>query len=640
MPIIAEAIRDLFRACNPPSIIGPVATMWTMGSVGGRDDATERFGLEAHIEFLLGLALSVTPGSAEADDLQITSAQRHVVKYFRHARSEMIGRPPDGADEGPLGESIFLLRLDRLLDRTEGFAVHLKRIFDSIFEPARQRFEEVLGFCPSDMLAIVRSHFTLSNAYVIKSMQELKDSNRLMSGDPQIATTTRAAISQILLSGQYMRPREAALHGRVDPDAAERMFRELALPWNCQPDFRSSDQVNLARSRPLVRVGERYFCPLSWSLAHETLRWTQELVQSNPSLARTLERRRSAGTENLVSSSLTRIAGSENVHRKQHYDSEEGHGEIDAIALLGDVVLLAEAKSHKLTELGRAGHLGRVRRVLKEAFEEGLDQLARGNRYVLGGGRTFASAEGGPRAELLPARIGRVLRLLVTLERMDPIAFRIIHIARGLEHEDSEVWVISLADLLMLVDLLPTSGEFCGFALFRQQLLQQPAISHLMESDLLGEFLIDGGTRLLNAPPRDVGSRVMVRYQSGAINKYFTAMEGNVAQPRPRTHVAEPVLAALAGSKTHSGWSKIVEAAFHQTPKKWEAFDQKLRAWERTRPRPFLWKFPEPALAVSITDPERGTLSMRADPDAFLSCEYSPIGDDSSTSTPDQPADK
>ena len=403
----------------------------------------------------------------KADNSAIYRVQKLLIEYFAIAEAELVTRRSPRLEDSTFAESVFLLQLDQLLDRTQGFIPHLVRLFKEIFEPARGRFESELGFCPSDVMTIVRSQFVVANARVNEVMTLLAQSK------PSVAQSADLSklIGDTLLESQYLQIEAISEESGMDEPKIERIMDALALDWNCQPDFRSPGSKNLARTRPIVRTKGRYFCPLPWGLAHETLRWTHDLILERglTSLMSTLDRRRSAATESLSRSSLASVFGSDHVWSKVHYNSGASVGEIDVLATYGDLVFIVEAKSHQLTERGRAGEIKRVERVTREAIEDGLGQLARAHRYLTGPLVELTDAKRNV-LEIPMPESSQTVRLLISLERLDPLAFRAPElVGPAMDNEDAAVWAIGIVDLLLVVEVLSTPVEFSGYALFRQR---------------------------------------------------------------------------------------------------------------------------------------------------------------------------
>ena len=71
----------------------------------------------------------------------------------------------EGATENrTLDQISYLMQLEHLVDRMQGYVVHLEEINDAVFEPRRSLYLDALGFCPSDVVRVVRRHNGWMNA--------------------------------------------------------------------------------------------------------------------------------------------------------------------------------------------------------------------------------------------------------------------------------------------------------------------------------------------------------------------------------------------------------------------------------------------------------------------------------------------
>jgi hypothetical protein len=120
---------------------------------------------------------------------------------------------------------------------------------------------------------------------------------------------------------------------------------------------------------------------------------------------------------------LATVFGPTNVHSGQHYDLASGeHGEVDSLVCT-EWPLVVEAKAIALSEAARQGLPRRVDTKLKAILGKALSQTDRALTYILDeGGRFFASTENGRPVELLPENVSGGTAVIVTFERIDPIA--------------------------------------------------------------------------------------------------------------------------------------------------------------------------------------------------------------------------
>lgn len=232
------------------------------------------------------------------------------------------------------------------------------------------------------------------------------------------------------------------------------------------------------------------------------------------------------------------------MHAGQHYDGEAGHGEIDCL-VSGAVPVVVEVKSQSLTDAGRRGQRRRISRVADDVVAKSFDQTKRAAEYIESGGRAFSDREGGGEVERLPEVVESALRVVVTFERMDPLA---LAAAELIDADDEPVWVTNLADLLMVADVLADPAGFLTYVEARGKAVAA-GLQIYMESDALGGYLIDRLETIVAkaVSVRDDNTRVTLSYCSTAINEYFTLSEMRGDAPNPGTGVPAPIRDALSG---------------------------------------------------------------------------------------------
>jgi hypothetical protein len=140
------------------------------------------------------------------------------------------------------------------------------------------------------------------------------------------------------------------------------------------------------------------------------------------------------------------------------------------------------------------------------------------------------------------------------------------------------VWIVSIADLLMVADVLSDAPALHHYARVRAEMaVSGPAV--YMESDALVAYLQDRIARVRTQSAAEPDTTVMLGYSSAAINRYFTQLELGGEAPRPTVGVPQAVLEALSAT-TASGtgaWADTVDEVLAATPQTWA----KVRSFRR-----------------------------------------------------------
>ncbi|MEV6242471.1 hypothetical protein [Lentzea sp. NPDC051838] len=135
-----------------------------------------------------------------------------------------------------------------------------------------------------------------------------------------------------------------------------------------------------------------------------------------------------------------------------------------------------------------------------------------------------------------------VVPIVVTLERLDPLAANLLGAqGEGPDTERPVSWMVGLADLLMVADVLPSPEEFFAYAEMRARLATSPGISACTEADVLGFWCakrIDLSES--SSPAKVFPSFPTIGHESHDLNRYYTAV--TVAAGAVRAFPEEPPL--------------------------------------------------------------------------------------------------
>lgn len=575
-----SSLRSLIAQHEPVEFISSIAIPTGMALRGPGewdDDAKEASGWSAKIEYLAGLALSLPPGTGSTPNAVTERAIDLLGDVFDAAQARQLldsfERPSTGHPH--LDWTLFLLGLEYLTDRMPGYAVHLQQIDEEVFDRHRQYYVDAIGFNPGDVTRLVRRRIA-SDAERVNAARRRAQS--VFKRDRHQAAASMVEMYQALDGSRRWEPDSVAADTGIDAAEVAALLRFFATTFASQPDFRSPIEPNLARTRPCIDLGNGiYFLPDTWSLPAAVHPRLAHVVGQDPEgPLKRYRHHRERGHQRLVAGALRHVVGDSRVLETQHYTSmTEGPGEIDVI-VPSEWPLVIEAKAGGLTDAGRRGRADRVATVADNVVNKGLDQTRRARTYIqTEGGRSFANSQGGQNVDHLPADLEGLTDIIVTFERMDPL-----HTAGPalVRQQGRAVWVVSLADLLMVTDVLADAAAFHHYARTRAStLVSGPVV--FMESDALGGYLVDRLVHQL-AMAKQNPDQLLLDYSSAEINKYFTLREMGQEAPRPTTGVPEPVNCALNATQEAAGWVDVVDTVM-ATPagrwKQWRAFFRRHR---------------------------------------------------------------
>jgi hypothetical protein len=579
---LADELREIVVQHDPvqliPSIAVPAAASFSNPT--SRDDATDTFSVPAKIEYLVGLALTGPRGTAPVTREVTQEVTWLIASVFSaadaHLRLQMVSERSNGHPGLDLTSA--LLRAEHLSDRMAGYDVHLEEIGDAVFEPHRKFYCGELGFCPSDAIRLVRRHVPWNNTELntaAREVAEMMDSDEV---DQDKARDSGWRFYRSMEAIYKWNPEILAESTGLPVQQIGAMLDKMSVNFGSQPDFRLPFDNNLARPYPLVRLlDDEYLAPDPWSVAHNVHQWIQRYIQTNPTspIAKRYPKHRSKAAERLVSSSLQSVFGKQTVFCNQHYNSDGGPGEIDSL-VTAFTPMIVEVKSRALTEQGRRGYRRRVKSVARDVVGKSFEQTDRARHYIVEeGGRSFADRQRGQMVRLLDDEVADPVEIVVTLERMDPLATAAGTLAGTIQSRN--IWITSLADFLMVRDILNDPVSFLHYAQTRGR-TSALGIKIFTESDALGRYLDDRLMPLINraSDTQDENHETLLGYSGTEINQFFTMSEAGIHPEKPGTGVPQVLMDALkkTASDDPRSWAIIATAVMATPPKKW-------RAWRR-----------------------------------------------------------
>ncbi len=196
-------------------------------------------------------------------------------------------------------------------------------------------------------------------------------------------------------------------------------------------------------------------------------------------------------------------------------------------------------------------------------------------------------------------RNATILPVTVTLDRMDPFSAYLSFAADDADGQRS--WIVSLADLLLLAEVLPTPSDFVAYLMKRRAMLKEEVMV-FVEADALGAWCEDRLSSIRNIT--DAQGTVLARMVSNTsdwMNDYFTAqavaeLDGEEqihdhlphhprATEKPNTGIPESVWLALDAmlERNDPNWLHASTAAVAVTPKSWNVVTRLLAAAAGTK---------------------------------------------------------
>lgn len=292
---------------------------------------------------------------------------------------------------------------------------------------------------------------------------------------------------------------------------------------NANLNFDSPFSINQVAISPLIDIGEFIYVPNQYRL--------MESIYESPFYWMMLDKtyrdihsiNRGRFLEGTTAHILTNVFGAENVHRNVLVGKgkKKTGGEIDTLVVYGEFVIVAQAKSKRVTAAARAGDTKALERDFADAiqapFQQALECIAQ-----LQAGEQCVDERG------LIIQIPKLPRFFPLIVLSDPFPSATLLSDRLLQRPQGIapiIWDIGVLDCVTRI--LPTPIEMLFFLQSRAEMFES-AISD-SEYNFLGYHL-----RAKLTLPKDADGLIIDRDFATAVDDYMIAHDLGLAPNRPR----------------------------------------------------------------------------------------------------------
>lgn len=609
---LLAGLRDLLRQVDPLCALG------ALHMLDARRRATLpqelNFGSDAMLEVLASIVCSEDESTqleriGEAFEPQwIGRIEQALRELGRHLMRIELGRVvADRTAEDATDPILSMLRFEGAFDRMSGFDPHLRRIATTIFAKVDDRVRTQLGFGLGDSLAFADVYSYARSVHARRAEEALAEFPKSRSDATPDAEAARQ-VAYMTVHAIYSAPPleggeleggglagELARQLGVDDDQFAALVQAMGTRLGTIDPERVLSDASL-RTRPLISTSSGQW---TWhrpvDFIHSALQWAHLVCEPHPALLSAFDKARQRAAEQLTGDLLEEVFGPGAVHRKVTYPDVQSDAENDVVVSLPGMQLLVEAKGGRFSAAGRRAAPSRVDKHAKELVEWGANQNRRTAAAVLGGkplnDRTGRRVPTRASDDLLP--------VVVTLDRVDPFSTYLGRPAGGDVSERN--WVVNLADLAMIVDVLQTPEEFVAYVRRRVEMVRS-GVRVFVEADCLGQWcanrLVDLQV-ITDSKGRDVR---MVTETSHTLNDWFMqeAWTSVVSKPdgvggvdKPTSGISPFVVSALESVRLRGDleWLDLVDAVADVRPEEWKPLDRFLAVVVRRRGRPLARRY-------------------------------------------------
>jgi hypothetical protein len=247
----------------------------------------------------------------------------------------------------------------------------------------------------------------------------------------------------------------------------------------------------------------------------------------------------------------TELLGPECVFRGLHYEimdsGESKRCELDVLATFGDAVILAECKAGGIRDAARRGGFPSVVSSMEDLVKNPCDQAVRAKRFIEStDAAAFFDEKGRPVTEVRRSRVNRFHLLTVILEQLWFLSAN-LQCLKTLGVLDGKTYpcAVSLADLVVMVEILARPSLFLHYLHQRVRLNEAPNLTTLDELDMMMEYV----EHELWTEPSKIESQVqyIIGTQTPTLDAYYYGKELGKSVPKPQR-------------KLHRGFASLLTA--------------------------------------------------------------------------------
>ncbi len=460
------------------------------------------------------------------------------------------------------------VRLHTQAVRNWGYFDEVVRLTRDLFQPLDADLRTCYGFGATDLIesmsAVVREyerrqseHFnTLKKVFrggtvrkivklYYKHVPELQGTpEEFLAALPpgvtpkQLMSMTMAHFDLRLAERAQFSPGELATIIAKPPEVVEAIFKELSLPLGALMDTRTEHFFlgNPVWEKPIVDCGDSYFIPLP-QIVFSHIHRIMDRLAAGAKIKEKLSNRRSRFLEDQLECVFRKMFPDADIRPAIKWRLNDQQFETDLLVLIDRTVVIAEAKSHRLTAEGLRGAPDRVKRHIREMVLDPSLQSARLEQLIAAARKGDADALDIIKTMNIDASvIDRVIRISVTLDDLSVLSSAEPDFKKvGWVEEDHELAPsILIADLICIAEILDNPLLFLHY-LSERSYFQRSLDLLGDELDFLGLYLSTGfnisalqGKNIRFAPDG----------MSRPIDRYFMSREVGVNLSKPRVELS------------------------------------------------------------------------------------------------------
>jgi len=470
----------------------------------------------------------VNESSVSVEDYMelIIELQKTVLNYC--GRNDVLESKKKLRGENIISDVASLLSSEAKQIRNPGFPDHHFMFTEKLFEPIKNEIKSMLGFSIADSVTIRQLLPDLINRKCESAIAEaVRNSEKYTKEIIKYRKTREVEVESVFtklqleeysllpdkqiklgLQNHFMNElfytfsntytftaEELAAFTDVELQAVKALLYSFSCSFPClKPDDKIYESVTILKTKPIIEHNGQFLIPsfplMTWAVEEVVEAAIKKNQKLNDKYAKIKH-------EFLLKQGLeffkTLLPTASLIESNLFYNVNNRRCETDGLIIYDKVLFIIEAKGNRLTQKAKSGHELKTQDHLEDIVRDSYTQGIRTLNYILQNDRAEFKHKNGKKLELSKNDFDDIIIVSLTLEPVGNLAMSIKATNDiGYFKDGHFPWIISIYDLVVLVDLFENPIMLIHYIKRRKIFLSSNLLSAYEELDLVSYFLFNG----------------------------------------------------------------------------------------------------------------------------------------------------
>jgi len=553
-----EELEALFKNYNPIHLLHFLCIQYTLFNPETYRES-ESMELSFWVEYALSFATSIQIQiPSESPDTDTLNKLESLIKSITNLTTQYyMVEATDGKPHNPLKGVRFKSILDYMLTRGDSYESHHKEFVLQSFQPHDNFLKENFGYTIKEILEFIDNirdevldhikHDANREVYY-KKFKELIEKYKESEGE----TLTERDLATFESNEEMVKLREEfqeymlsyePFYYRIKPstEIPRELLDIFSLEFGENKEFLRGDKYwalnnSLIYSKPIIKLNDEFYGFGMNILYYNIIEIVESLIleQNKKYFEDKYLKKKSALLEKLSLKYLSKIMPQATIYSKLfYYLNKEGKRteyETDGLILFDDIILIVEAKSHKLTLSAKRGSLLRIENRIKKIIDDAYNQGIRCKQYIINNKQAeFYDKDNKKVLTIKGENYNSFYIINTTYENLGHLSTQ-LHILKNFNLIEGKEWLWSvfINDLRIISEIIESPSIFL---LYLQRRIQMNDLGLITNSDELDYYMFFLKTGLyfeeINISETQ---RLSLFGQTDELDRYYFYIQGKIKE--------------------------------------------------------------------------------------------------------------